>query len=76
MFRRVPAQMKHCPLCIQNINLNLFKVSESVHMNGHRWMVGSGGSTLNNTPGETPSERPPSQLQEIRGVPDLSHSSH
>ena len=26
------------PLCNQNIN-SLFKVSESVHMNGQRWMV-------------------------------------
>ena len=31
----VEAGKKHCN---QNIN-NLFKVSESVHMNGHRWMV-------------------------------------
>ena len=30
------------PLCNQNIN-NLFEVSESVHMNGHRWMVGDQG---------------------------------
>ena len=43
MFCRVVAHIKHCPLYIQNINLNLFKLSESVHMNGLRWMVGDQG---------------------------------
>ena len=43
MFCRVVARIKHCPLYIQNIILNLFKLSESVPINGLRRMVGDQG---------------------------------